>query len=158
MKTQNLLKLITLLLILTFLGCSSDESTSEITDPVTDTNVMSGNYVGTWNSSTATATFTSVAVSARLNYSGSDRLVGDFFVSPNFTVCCSAGDNDGTLILDLDGNTITSFYYNDVIIDCSGIFNGSGEIRASDQALLINFTGSDCDGDHIGQMVLIKQF
>ena len=59
--------------------------------------------------------------------------------------------------VEFDGDTITSFYYNDVITDCSGVFTGSGGIRASDRAFVINFTGNDCDGDHVGQIVLKKQ-
>ena len=159
MKNYNLTKLILGIVIITFLGCSKDDSgdSNGPTQTPVDTSVLSGNYVGTWSSTTPTASFSGVAISAKLQYSGTDRLVGEFFISPDFTVCCSAGSNDGTVILDFDGDIITSFYYDDVITDCSGIFNGSGEIRASDKAFVIDFTGNDCDGDHVGQIILRKQ-
>ena len=162
MKNLNLAKTIILIALITFMGCSKDDDESgETTSTPTpiDYSILSGNYTGTWSSTTQTATFSSVPVSAKLQYSGSntDKLIGEFFISGNYTVCCSAGNNDGTLDIDFDGDTITSFRYNDVITDCSGTFDGSGEIRATDKAFVIDFTGNDCDGDHVGQIVLRKQ-
>ena len=162
MKKLNLAKSIILIALMTFMGCSKDDGEvngGTTQAPPVDTSILSGNYTGSWNSTTATATFGGVSVSAKLKYVGSntEKLTGEFFISGNYTVCCSAGSNDGTLIIEFDGDTITSFRYNDVITDCSGIFDGNGEIRSTDRALVINFTGNDCDGDHVGQIILKKQ-
>jgi len=162
MKNLKLTKAIILSVLITIMSCSKDdgeETGGTNSTPPVDTSILSGNYLGSWSSTTPSATFSGVAVSAKFQYSGSnsDRLIGEFFISSNYTPCCSAGSNDGTLIVEFDGDTITSFHYNDVITDCSGVFNGSGEIRATDKAFVINFTGNDCDGDHVGQIILRKQ-
>jgi len=139
-----------------FMGCSGGSDDSQEEEQQEET-TLEGNYRGTWNSTTPSATFTNVSVSAKLKFGGStNTLTGSFFISSDFTVCCSAGDNDGTLVINFDGETITAFNYNDVITNCSGTFTGTGTVRTSDKALVIDFTGNDCDGDHVGQIVLIK--
>jgi hypothetical protein len=158
MKKEKFNSINTLLVIfaICFFGCSSSNNDNE---PLQEEEVtLEGNYIGTWNSTTPTATFTNVSVSAKLRFSGSNtnKLTGGFFISSDFTVCCSSGDNDGTLTIDFDGNTITSFRYSDVITNCSGTFVGEGVIREFDGALVIDFTGNDCDGDHVGQLILRK--
>ncbi len=156
-KTFAIEKLFVLIALgLLGISCSSDDSSSlEPIPPVVTT--LDGNYKGTWSSTTPSATFTNVPISAKLQFAGSNNiLVGDFFVSGNFTVCCSSGSNDGTLTINMDGDDITSFHYNDVITGCSGVFDGTGIVRENDKALVIDFTGTDCDGDHVGQIVLKK--
>ena len=156
------LKVFTVLMIfliaVTACGGDDDSSSQEDMEQEQVDVSLDGDYVGAWVSSTSTGASFDVAVSSRLSFSGSDmnRLTGPFFISSNFTVCCSSGDNDGTIIIELDGDTITSFRYNDVITDCSGTFLGEGEIRSSDRALVVNFTGSDCDGEHDGVITLRK--
>ncbi len=154
-KTFLMYKLLVLIAIC-LSGCSSGNDDS-LEQQQEDEVTLEGNYRGTWSSTTASATFSNVSVSAKLQFGGADNiLTGSFFISSDYTVCCSAGENDGTLVIDFDGDTITSFNYNDVITNCSGTFNGTGHIRTSDKALVIDFTGNDCDGDHVGQIVLIK--
>ncbi|MBE9490147.1 MAG: hypothetical protein IMY67_07640 [Bacteroidetes bacterium] len=161
MKNEKIFTINKLLLIIAicFIGCgSSDDSPSQEQQQEQEEEVtIEGDYIGTWNSTTPTATFTNVGVSARLAFQGTNtnRLIGGFFISTNFSVCCSSGSNDGTLTIDFDGTSITSFRYNDVITNCSGTFVGNGTIRA-DGALVIDFTGSDCDGNHVGQIILKK--
>lgn len=151
-----LINMLFVILAICFLGCSGGSDDSEEQQQEEEA-TLEGNYRGSWDSTTSSATFTGVAVSAKLQFGGSSNvLTGSFFISSDFTVCCSAGENDGTLVINFDGDTITAFNYNDVITNCSGTFNGTGVIRASDKALVIDFTGNDCDGDHVGQIVLKK--
>ena len=131
-------------------GCSSEE-VIEVKEQT-----LSGKYTGSWSSSTPTATFTGVSVSAILTLGGTEFLGGEFFVSSSFVSCCDSGSNDGTLAMNLDGKVITSFSYNDTITDCSGFFNGDGIIR-DDGSLLINFTGTDCDGEHTDGVLLLRK-
>jgi hypothetical protein len=154
-KTFSINKFLIVMVIFCFTGCSSsDDSSGEKEEEEVS---LDDKYVGTWNSTTPSATFTDVPISAKLRPlpNNANRLVGELFISANFTVCCSSGTNDGTLTIDFDGNTITSFRYNAVITDCTGTFNGDGTIR-SDGAFVIDFTGNDCDGSHVGQFVLKK--
>lgn len=139
--------------ILFIVACSGGDDSPEPEEIVS----LEKKYRGTWNSTTPSATFTNVAVSTILTPSATDsnKLLGEFFINANFTVCCSPGPNDGTLVLEVNGNTITSFLYNDFITDCSGSFNGTGVFR-DDGGFVIDFTGNDCDGDHVGQLVLNK--
>ena len=52
-------------------------------------------------------------------------------------------------------NEINGFSFNDQIVDCTGNFGGTGVINSMG-AFVIDFTGNDCDGDHVGQIVLSK--
>lgn len=136
-KTFSINKFLIVMVIFCFMGCSSsDDSSVEKEEEVS----LDDKYVGTWNSTTPSATFTGVPISAKLRplSTNANRLVGELFISSNFTVCCSSGTNDGTLTIDFDGNTITSFRYNDVITDCTGTFIGDGTIRSDDDLLLIS--------------------
>lgn len=154
-KIFSMNKSLIILLLFCFVGCSSDDSPEE--KPEEEEVTLDNKYVGTWNSVTPTATFTDVPISAKLQpvEGNANRLIGELFISSNFTVCCSSGSNDGTLTIDFDGDTITLFHYSDVITGCSGAFDGTGSIRA-DGAFVINFTGNDCDGSHVGQFILKK--
>ena len=149
MKKIYSLNKILMFMALVLLGCKSDD-----VQLLEDTG-LSGKYTGTWSSVTPTATFAGTSISAILELSG-DRLSGEFFVSSTFSSCCG-GINDGSLSMLVDGDQVTAFEYNDTIIDCSGYFSGTGFIR-EDGAIFINFTGSDCDGQHTdGLMLLNKQ-
>ena len=46
--------------------------------------------------------------------------------------------------------------FTDTIVDCEGNFSGDGMIDANGN-FIIDFTGNDCDGDHVGQLLFIKQ-
>lgn len=77
-----------------------------------------------------------------------------FFISSNFTPCCGE-KNDGTISFKIEGNQILNFSYNDTIPDCTGVFSGTGTIDSNGN-LEINITGSDCDGNHIATLTLIR--
>ena len=141
------------ILMFCMIGCDGDDDNQVETIPL----FLEGNYVGTWNSETPSATFIDYGISANLQISGTNTLSGSWFGTSNFEVCCSNGDNDGTITMEISGNEITSFLLDDVIPDCSGVFTGTGVIRESDNALVIDFMGTDCDGLHDGEMVFIKE-
>ena len=146
-------------LCLCFYSCSSDDGNEPVQmedDPVEES--FTGNYRGTWNSTTPSITYTDFAISARFVVSASNpnRIDAEFFATSNFTSCCSTNANDGTMVIQLDGDTITSFAFTDTIVDCEGSFSGDGMINASGN-FVIDFTGTDCDGDHVGQLLFIKQ-
>jgi hypothetical protein len=141
-------------------SCGSDDGNEpqqmEEEDPIEET--FSGNYRGTWNSVTPSITYTDFAISARFVVSASNpnRIDAEFFATSNYTSCCSTNVNDGTMIINLDDTTITSFTFTDTIVDCEGSFSGDGIINANEN-FVIDFTGTDCDGAHVGQLVFIKQ-
>ncbi|MFT5892184.1 MAG: hypothetical protein ACI9Y7_002294 [Dokdonia sp.] len=140
-------------------SCSSDDGNEPVQmeeDLVEET--FAGDYRGTWNSTTPTATFTDFGISARFVVSAvnPNRIDAQFFATSNYTSCCSTNVNDGTMIINLDGTTITSFAFTDTIVDCEGTFSGDGVINASG-TFVIDFTGNDCDGSHVGQLAFTKQ-
>ncbi|WP_047547756.1 hypothetical protein [Psychroserpens sp. Hel_I_66] len=157
MKSLNL-KSITLCLVsilfLSLLSCNSDDDNNQVQPISTE---LEGDYVGTWNSVTPTTSFTDYAFSASLEIVDTNILTGSWYAIDSFEGCCSEGDDDGTITMSITGNTITSFLLEDIITDCSGTFTGDGFIRESDNALVVNFTGTDCDGLHEGQMIFEKQ-
>lgn len=137
-------------------SCSSDDNGTNQEMEMTE-ETLAGNYIGTWNSTTPSVTFTDFIISAKFVISPSDPnlILAEFFATSNLTSCCSTNANDGTMTINLDGNTITSFSFIDTIVGCEGNFTGSGIIDA-DGRFLIDFTGSDCDGEHVGQLILRK--
>lgn len=155
MKKQFLFSTWAICLIFLLFSCGSDDNGS---DPEMDEEMMeqtlSGNYTGTWNSVTPSVTFTDFPISATFteNPSNPDLITAAFFATSNFTSCCSTNSNDGTMIFNLDDNTITSFSFVDTIVDCEGNFSGDGIIDNSGR-FIIDFTGSDCDGEHVGQLI-----
>lgn len=139
--------------LITFTGCKTEE---DVPLPTIVEKDFENKYRGTWTSATPTATFTAVVISAILIPVGDNNLSGELFISHSFVSCCSSGNNDGTVSIQFDGNQITSFSYADTIINCTGFFSGTGTIK-TDGSLSINFTGSDCDGEHSnGVMILNK--
>ncbi len=137
-------------------SCSSDDSAPVEEQEEQKEITLEGDYTGTWNSTTdMDITFTDYIVSARFEFSNTakTKLRGEFFATPSFTSCCN-NNNDGTMLLNLDGDTISSFSFNDIITNCEGNFTGKGSITSKTPFTLeIDFTGSDCDGQHIGQLV-----
>lgn len=132
------------ILSICLLSCSSDDD-----DQLA---LAAGNYKGLWTSSTATATFSNLAISAKLSEVGPGQFEGTFFISNNFTSCCG-GVNDGTISFSVSGETITDFIWNDTISGCTGTFEGNGKISSSN-SLRMEITGTDCDGDHNGFFTL----
>lgn len=149
-------KYLMLACILLITSCSSsDDDDPTIITPPPVSNTLGGDYTGSWNSTTPSATFNNLSVSARLTVnSDGTRLVGKFYISSSFTSPFGSAD-DGSLVIDINGKTITGFSYADNIPNCTGNFTGSGIINDSGN-LIIDFTGTDCDGAHVGQIILRK--
>lgn len=148
-------------LLIIICSCSEGNSSEEpVMEEQNEVATLEGRYVGTWNSNTdLDITYTDYAISAEFEFSNTSktRLTGAFFATSSFSSCCNSGDNDGTMFLNLDGDTITSFNLNDVIPECTGTFSGSGSIISkSPYTIQIDFTGSDCDGNHIGQLLFTR--
>lgn len=139
------------------LSCSSDDSSPEQEQNEEKEVTLEGDYVGTWNSSTdMDIVYSDFGISAKFKFANStnERLSGEFFATTGFNSCCNSGDNDGTMIINLDGDNITSFSFNDIITDCTGTFSGNGSITSKNPfTLQIDFTGNDCDGNHTGQLI-----
>lgn len=127
------------------LNCSDKDDTNEAL-------ISAGNYKGLWNSSTPTATFSNLAISAKISEVSPGKFEGSFFISNNFTSCCG-GTNDGTINFTSNGDKITGFTWDDTIPGCTGAFNGAGAITSKNN-LRIEFIGNDCDGDHTGFFTL----
>ncbi|MDT0605572.1 hypothetical protein [Croceitalea rosinachiae] len=116
-------------------------------------NLEEGNYRGLWNSSTSTATFTNLAISAKIEESSTGMFEGEFFISDNFLSCCNSGPNDGTIRFRVSENTLEDFEWDDIIPNCNGTFEGNGEL-VDDNSFSIDITGLDCDGNHTGTIIL----
>lgn len=153
-KRKSLLGFILPILFLAMIGCSSDDDEKVQQGDLKD---LEGYYIGTWNSVTPSSTYTDFGISAKIRVSDSNEITGAFFYTTSFEVCCSEGDNDGTFTMKVDDKTITSFRLDDIQTDCSGVFTGRGTLREGDDALVIDFTGDDCKGDHVGQIILVKR-
>ena len=155
-KKYSIIALIALFMAVSFTSCSSDESDKTNDEPESQ-NDSEGAYLGLWNSTTPSTSYTNFAVSAIMNYnSDQTTLSGVFFATSNYLPCCGNTDNNGTIRITLDGNTITSYTYTETIPNCMGSFSGTGT-RDSNGVLTIDFTGNDCDGDHVGQIVFTPE-
>lgn len=135
------------------LSCSDDEGPEEEMEEMEEQEItLEGDYTGTWNSTTdLDITYTDFPISAKFVFGNvaKTRLNGEFFARSS-----STGDNDGTMVIVLDGDNISSFSFNDTLIDCTGTFSGSGSITSKNPfTLQIDFTGEDCDGNHVGQLI-----
>lgn len=142
----------TLLTTVFLLITSCSEDNPPVINDLED-ETIAGEYKGRWISTATRADF-NVGISSDISESGDNYFSGAFYISNNFTPCCGP-DNDGTIVFNIDGDSILNFTYFDVIPGCNGTFNGSGIIDESG-SLLIKFTGTDCDGDHIGTISLSK--
>ncbi|GMN05624.1 hypothetical protein MTsPCn5_10120 [Croceitalea sp. MTPC5] len=150
-----------LLLLVYFASCSGDDPVEE-EQKTEDTPVtLEGDYIGTWNSTTdLDITYTDFGISAKFTFANNEktRLSGEFFATTSFRSCCQDNGNDGTMLVNLDGDTIESFSFNDQIVNCTGSFSGTGSITSkAPYTLQIDFTGNDCDGNHIGQMIFTRR-
>ncbi len=146
--------------ILLFISCSGSDDDTPAAEMEPEAVTLEGDYIGTWNSNTdLDITYTDFGISARLKFANAEktRLNGEFFATTSFSSCCNSGDNDGTMVFNLDGTQITSFSFNDIITDCTGNFSGTGTITSENPYRLeVDFTGNDCDGNHIGKMIFTR--
>lgn len=142
-----------ILTLLIAFSCSSSDDSEDTGDPVT-ADGFKGEYTGTWNSTTPSITYSDYPVSITIEQErtsgGETTLSGPFFATASNVSCCGSTD-DGSVVIKIVDNTIISFTFNDRIVDCTGNFTGSGRIE-SGGVLVIDFTGNDCDGDHVGTM------
>lgn len=141
-------------------SCSSDGDEPEMEQKEEQEITLEGNYLGLWNSTTDTdATFTDFPISAKITFANTakTKLRGEFFATASFTSCCKNEGNDGTMSMNLEGDAITSFSFNDQIVDCTGNFTGTGAITSKNPfTIKIDFTGNDCDGNHVGELVFTR--
>ncbi|MFK7952697.1 MAG: hypothetical protein AB8B73_07595 [Ekhidna sp.] len=135
-----------------FSNTSCNEDDPSLDDELKN-EAIEGEYKGRWISEATRADF-NVQVSSEIIKSGDNYFSGSFYISNDFTPCC--GDvNDGTIAFNIESDSILNFIFNDVIPGCIGTFSGSGVISDSGR-LAIEFTGNDCDGDHVGRIWLEK--
>lgn len=161
MNKKVIAPLSTLLLVFVLFSCSSNDDEPEVEQKEEETEItLEGNYQGLWNSTTDTdAVFTDFPVSAKIAFANSakTRLRAEFFATSTLTSCCKDEGNDGTMTMNLDGDAITSFSFNDQIVDCTGSFTGTGSITSKDPyTIKIDFTGNDCDGNHVGELLFTR--
>ena len=153
-KPVNHFFVVTLTSIMLFSSCSGDDEEQQV---VEETNTVEGRYVGGWNSNPPTANvYENEPISAIITMSGENEFTGEFFFSNAHVPCCGGDGNNGTIMMSIDGTTITSWSYDDTIPGCPGRFMGSGTI-ASDGRLLIDFTGSDCEGEHADASLFLRK-
>jgi len=154
---QIFTKLFFLTLFILTTSCKSDDDSSQ--EEQQQEEGLIGNYSGTWNSDTSTgATFTDFAITVKItgeSMSGDETVLsGEFFATSSYVSCCGS-ENDGTMVFRILNDEIISFNFNDQIVDCTGSFSGTGIVN-SIGAFVIDFTGNDCDGDHVGQIIIKK--
>lgn len=131
---------------------------SEKKDDVQKVADFTGNYSGGWWSNPPTENnYVNIPASLRLTEVKNDTLwTGEFFFTRSFNSCCKSGSNDGKISMTIKDSVITKFVYNDIIPNCNGTFEGSGKIDSSG-TIMINFTGSDCEGEHKGGKLEVKK-
>lgn len=158
MKTlRSVSQLILFFTLVQLSACSSNDVTPQVVDDDTPA-TLGGKYTGGWTSTTQYTSFSSYPISIDLVLSADKtKMSGDFYATGNFTSCCNSGASDGKIVLAMDGDIITDFSYDDIIPNCMGRFYGSGVIIKANGNLIIDFTGTDCDGDHVGQLVFKKK-
>ena len=145
----------------TFLiACDSTDEPDVVEDPEEVPqeifSLEAGDFEGQWTSRTATATFEGLSITARVRIESDSIATGELFISSNFTSCCGSDGidgSDGSISFTVSDNRVKSFIWDDVIPNCEGTFNGSGRL-AADNSIEVNFTGTDCDGNHTGSLTL----
>lgn len=151
---QSSFLVVILTLFISLLSCSKSDVLDDGGDIETETFVgHEGKYPGGWTSTTPSTSFTNYPVSAILRYSNAPqtKIKGEFFATLNFKSCCNL-ENDGTFTFEIENNQIKNFNLDDKIVGCEGTFKGNGTI-AENGNLIIEFTGNDCDGAHVGTLV-----
>jgi len=130
---------------------------SSISDAILlkDENVLNGRYIGSWTDNI----YTNFGISCELEFTAG-KLRGDFFYSPGFSPCCG-GEDDGNITVELDGNIIKEFVYNQDLDSfmggrCPGLYNGTGKLTGLSK-LEISFEGNDCEGDHTGGRIVLEK-
>lgn len=128
-------------------SCSSDEEPMQVEDPPFE---FEGKWLGRWTDSL----FGSVSISAIVNNVGGNRYSGNMFIRNGSNEAYTPGyGGDGTIRFETDGgiNVIEfTFVQNAPLYNggCPGLFEGTGAINETTNRLIINFTGTDCDGFH----------
>ena len=160
---KSIWKCFLLLPLVISLSCSSDDGAAETEEMGEEMEeeigeiTLEGEYRGTWSSTTDLGiTFSGVTISAIFEFTDETEtsLRGWFFLS---AAPRAISENLGTMRISLDGNAITSFRFFDTIPDCNGDFTGTGSITSENPFTLeIDFTGEDCDGNHVGQLVFTR--
>lgn len=127
-----------------FPACGSDSEDSEISEL---------RFKGKWNGNLG---FVDLDISMIVREVSANTFQGDFYVSDNFTSCCNSGTSDGSISYRVENSEIVDFTWNDIIPQCTGSFNGSGNILSGGD-LRIDLTGTDCDGDHVAVLTFSLQ-
>ncbi|MEO0340671.1 MAG: hypothetical protein AAF242_15855 [Bacteroidota bacterium] len=135
--------------VLGFQGSDFFLSEESVNVNFSNNNPLIGKYVGLWND----AIYTDFSVSIEITSGSETSASGVLYYSPSFTPCCSNPENDGRISFDFNPETqeIENFTYDQRLANynggaCNATYRGDGEIQGL--RLLLNFTGSDCDGDH----------
>lgn len=130
---------------------------SEISDAILlkNENILNGRYIGSWTDNI----YTNFGISCELEFIAG-KLRGDFFYSPGFSPCCG-GEDDGSITIDLEGNIIKEFVYNQDLDSfmggrCPGLYKGTGTLKGL-STLEISFEGNDCEGDHTGGRIILEK-
>lgn len=113
-------------------------------------------YEGKWMGFWGDSIFPFLNVSAEVEQGSDGSYTGQFYYNTmgnaKFTPCCGGPGNDGNISFDLDGDQITNWRYIQVAPDyrggCPGDYTGSGTFNPTSNRLVIEFTGTDCDGFH----------
>jgi hypothetical protein len=144
-----------LIITIVFISCKSDDDTStppEMEETINFTNIE-GDYVGKWSSTTPLNTYDRIPMSMRITASDiPGKFRGQFFFTASFVSCCNSGSSDGSILIEVEENTIKSFVYNDILPNCNGRFEGDGFINENGE-ISISFAGNDCEGDHTGGLI-----
>lgn len=158
MNHNNSMLVTLLFCILIFtLGCEKATDT-EIEEEIEEMfEGHEGKYPGGWTSTTPITSYTNYPISGIFRYSNSDKtkIRAEFFATGNYKSCCDL-DNDGIMTFEIVNDSIKNFYFDDKVLDCEGQFRGSGIVAESGN-IIIDFTGNDCDGDHVGTLTFRKQ-
>ena len=112
-----------------------------------------GEYRGLWNSIAENGSvYTDLFLTAIITEVSEGEFTGSLYISDDFTSCCDTpGDNgDGPLTISIvDGNV--NFTWSEVNPGCIGEFRATGMLTETNR-LLLDLTGNDCEGDHVGSI------
>lgn len=109
---------------------------------------IEGRYLGQWSSTPPNGKkYDKIPISAIIRSKTDSEYTGEFFFTKYFAPCCDGELHNGTLEIRVVGNKIISWIYNDLIPNCHGTFQGTGEVESNGN-IRIDFEGSDCEGEH----------